>query len=62
MQCTRTNTIKQAVSGGWSDDENDDNGGTMKYGSDARDNGGEKKCKGRRLGRWFPHKESSSRI
>ena len=26
------------------------------------DNGGEKKCKGRRLGRWFPHKESSSRI
>jgi hypothetical protein len=26
------------------------------------DNRGEKKCKGRRLGGWFPHKEFSSRI
>ena len=25
-----------SVSGGWSDDENDDDGGTMKYGGDAR--------------------------
>jgi len=36
MQCTQTNTIKQAVSGGWSDDENDDDGGTMKYGGNVR--------------------------
>jgi len=49
MQCTRTNTIKQAVSGGWSDDENGDDGGTMAVMHD--DNGGEKKCKGRRLDR-----------
>ena len=48
MQCTRTNTIKQAVSGGWSDDENGDDGGTMVM---HDDNGGEKKCKGRRLDR-----------
>jgi len=36
MQCTQTNTIKQAVSGGLSDNENNNNGGMMKYGGNVQ--------------------------